>query len=425
MTSPPSPSPTPTPTPVYPPPQSPINPTGTLIPGLPNDVAALILSFTPYSHHGRLKSTCKSWRFFLSSKTFVSLRHSFKHLSHLLCMFPQDPSIASPYLFDPQSLAWCPLPPMPCNPHVYGLCNFTSIAIGPHLYVLGGSLFDTRSFPLDRPSPSSSAFRFDFYTWSWERLAPMLSPRGSFACAAVPNSGQILVAGGGSRHNLFAAGGSRMSSVERYDIKRDEWVALDGLPNFRAGCVGFFVKNGEETEFWVMGGYGESRTISGVFPVDEYYRNAVVMEFKNGNGGGKWREVGNMWVGEERMRLGKIVVVEDEDRGRPGVYMLDGNDILRYDMASNRWWEETHVPKKPPGNSSFGFVELNGELHVITTLKSADSTECRRSRQHKRTGTLYLQIYHPKRKSWRSLVTKSPFHGILDFNTAVMCTIRL
>lgn len=157
----------------------------------------------------------------------------------------------------------------------------------------------------------------------------MLSPRGSFACAALPNSGQILVAGGGSRHSLFAAAGSRMSSVERYDIVKNEWLPLDGLPSFRAGCVGFFVKNGEEREFWVMGGYGESRTISGVFPVDEYYRDAVVMELQNGIGGGKWREIGDMWNVGERMRLGKIVVIEDENHGLPGVYMLDGNCIMR------------------------------------------------------------------------------------------------
>ncbi|CAN6553979.1 unnamed protein product [Malus baccata var. baccata] len=62
-----------------------------------------------------------------------------------------------------------------------------------------------------------------------------------------------------------------------------------------------------------MGGYGESRTISGVFPVDEHYRDVMVMELKNGNGGCKWREVGDMWEAGERMRLSKNVVVEDGD----------------------------------------------------------------------------------------------------------------
>lgn len=159
----------------------------------------------------------------------------------------------------------------------------------------------------------------------------MINPRGSFACAATPNSDKILVAGGGSRHTMFAAAGSRISSVEMYDIGKDEWVPLDGLPRFRAGCVGFFVGNGEgeeEKEFWVMGGYGESRTVSGVFPVDQYYRDVVVMEMKNG-GGGKWRELGDMWEEGERWRLGKIVVVEDGVSDAPAVFMLDQSDIFR------------------------------------------------------------------------------------------------
>ncbi|KAJ9172056.1 hypothetical protein P3X46_015344 [Hevea brasiliensis] len=385
----------------------------TLIPGLPNDMAEQILSMVPYSHHSRIKCTCKAWYAFLSSKTLITLRHHFCHHTYLLCIFPQDPSIFSPYLFDPQNLAWRPLPPMPCNPHVYGLCNFTSISLGPNLYVLGGSLFDTRSFPVDLPLPSSSAFRFNFVDSSWDQLAPMLSPRGSFACAAIPNLGQIIVAGGGSRHILFGAAGSRMSSVERYDVGRDEWVAMDGLPRCRAGCVGFLVGSGEEREFWVMGGYG-----------DEYCKDAVVMDVKK-NGWGKWRDVGDMWREGERARLGKIVVVEDCDWDRPGVFMLDNNDIFRYDMVSNSWQNESAVPRKAPCNSSCGFVVMDGELHVMTLLKGGDSTESRRSRQQKRAGSIFIQIYHPRKKTWRSLITKPPFHCPLDFNTAVLCTIQL
>jgi hypothetical protein len=305
-----------------------INETQTLIPGLPNDIASLILSLIPYSHHARVKPTCKSWHTFLSStKALFSLRRHPRRSNHLLIIFPQDPSISAPYLFDPQNLAWRPLPRMPCNPNVYGLCNFTSISMGPNLYVLGGSLFDTRSFPMDRPSPTSSVFRFNFVDFLWEKLCPMLSPRGSFACAAVPDSGQIIVAGGGSRHAWFGAAGSRISSVERYDVGKGEWVAIEGLPRYRAGCVGFLSGDGDEREFWVMGGYGESRTISGIFPVDEYYKDAVVMDLKK-SGCGKWREVGDMWSDAGRGRLGKIVVVE-EDEGRPAVFMLDENEIFR------------------------------------------------------------------------------------------------
>ncbi|MFS8014690.1 putative F-box domain, kelch-type beta propeller, F-box-like domain superfamily [Helianthus anomalus] len=218
------------------------SPQQTLIPGLPYDLAALILSFLPYPYHGTLKSICKSWNHFFSSRFYHSIRHKhipFPKTSHLLCIFPQDPSVCSPYIFDPIHKAWSTLPLMPCNPHVYGLCNFVSVALKTHVYVLGGSLFDTRSFPLDRPSGSSYSFRYSFVTKSWETLPPMLSPRGSFACAA--GRDRIVVAGGGSRHTMFGAAGSRLSSVEMFDVERNEWVGLEGLPRFRAGCVGFMV----------------------------------------------------------------------------------------------------------------------------------------------------------------------------------------
>ncbi|KAJ6920621.1 hypothetical protein NC651_014265 [Populus alba x Populus x berolinensis] len=323
-----------------------INETQTLIPGIPNDIASQILSMIPYSHHSRIKPTCKSWHIFLSStKTRFLLRHHLRHSNHLLIIFPQDPIISLPYLFDPQNLAWRPLPPMPCNPHVYGLCNFTSVSMGPNLYVLGGSLFDTRSYPIERPSPTSSVFRFNCVDFLWEKLCPMISPRGSFACVALPDLGQIIVAGGGSRHTWFGAAGSRISSVERYDVGKDEWVAIDGLPRYRAGCAGFLSGNREE-------------------------KDAVVMDLEK-NGCGKWREVGDMWGVAGRGRLGKIVVVVEEEaeaeglgvnQGRPVVFMLDGDENFRYNMASNSWQKESSVPRKAPYNSSFGFVVLDGEL---------------------------------------------------------------
>ncbi|KAF9625124.1 hypothetical protein IFM89_019213 [Coptis chinensis] len=143
---------------------------------------------------------------------------------------------------------------------------------------------------MDCPSASGSIYRFDMFTNDWVCLSPMLSARGSFACAAV--NGGIIVAGGGSRHAMFGAAGSRMSSVERYDVEKNEWVEIDGLPRFRAGCVGFLVRNGEEMEFWVMGWYGESRAGLGVFQRMSIIEMVWFLELKSG---GKWREIENMW----------------------------------------------------------------------------------------------------------------------------------
>ncbi|KNA20985.1 hypothetical protein SOVF_047360 [Spinacia oleracea] len=412
-----------------------IDETLTLIPTLPNDLSALILSFIPFTFHGRLKSTCKSWRNFYSSKTPLSIRHAhlpLSSLSHLLCLFPEDPSLSSPYLFDPTHLAWAPLPPMPINPHVYSLSNFASLAIGPELYVLGGSLFDTRSFPMDRPVASAAVFRYDLAVGVWVQLAPMITPRGSHAAVAVEEGrGRIVVAGGGSRHAMFGAAGTRVDVAEVYDVEKDEWTSLADLPGSRAGCVGFCVGSGRE--LWVMGGYGEARTINGVLPVDEHYKDVVVLELENGGGGGgggveqgRWREIGDMWGNEERARLGKVVVIDDEgEKNLPKVFMLDGNDIFRYNMASNRWFKESTVPRKAQDGSQFGFVALQGELHVISLLQGVELSAIRRSRHRRRGTVLFMQIYDPRNKSWRSLVTRTPFQFPLDFRTAVMCTIRV
>lgn len=163
----------------------------------------------------------------------------------------------------------------------------------------------------------------------------MLLPRGSFACAPLRPSenggdgdeGRIIVAGGGSRHSMFPLEGSRMSSVECYDVKEGEWRMRKGLPRDRAGCVGFLVKRdaGEEEEFWVMGGYGDYRTVSGVVPADVYYKDAMVLGLKSG----KWREVEDMWEEGQRRKLGAVAPLDGEDGQVKEIFMLDSNNIFR------------------------------------------------------------------------------------------------
>ncbi|XP_029122925.1 F-box/kelch-repeat protein OR23 isoform X2 [Elaeis guineensis] len=320
----------------------------TLIPGLPDDLAAVILASLPYSHQARLRATSRLWNAFLAPRSLLPLRR-FLRLPprHLLCLFPADPSLSPPCLFDPAASAWSPLPPLPCSPHLYGLSNFVPVALGPHLYVLGGSHFDARSYPIGHPTASAAAYRLDLAApaplLAWHRLPDMLSPRGSFACAPVPcGDGGIIVAGGGSRHSMFPSEGSRMSSVERFDVDSGEWRMREGLPRYRAGCVGFLVRRREveEDEFWVMGGYGDYRTVSGVVPADVYYRDAVVLGLRSG----KWREVGDMWEEGERRKLGSVVVMDVEDGQAPGIFMLDRNDIFRSaNRAARSWMGEDSV----------------------------------------------------------------------------------
>lgn len=100
-----------------------------------------------------------------------------------------------------------------------------------------------------------------------------------------------------------------------------------GLPRYRAGCVGFFVRREEreEEEFWVMGGYGDYHVVGGVVPASVYYRDAVVLGLKSG----EWREVEDMWEEGERRKLGKVAAVDVEDGSVRTLFMLDANEIFR------------------------------------------------------------------------------------------------
>lgn len=155
----------------------------------------------------------------------------------------------------------------------------------------------------------------------------MISPRGSFACAPIANG--IIVAGGGSRHAIFPSSGTRISSVEIFDVGSGEWAVYNGLPRYRSGCVGFFRRmegGGEEEEFWVMGGYGDYRPVAGVVPANVYYKDVLVLGLRSG----KWREGGDMWEDGERQKLGQVVVVDGVDEEVVNVFMLDQNAIFRY-----------------------------------------------------------------------------------------------
>lgn len=99
----------------------------------------------------------------------------------------------------------------------------------------------------------------------------------------------------------------------------------------------------------------------------------------------------------------------------------------RYEKTSNRWAKESYVPTKIPDDASVGFVALDSELYLLTLLNVHEPRDGRRSRQQKRSSTLLMQIYHPGKSRWRSVIVKPPlaFRQPLDFKTAVMCSIRL
>ncbi|KAL5703021.1 hypothetical protein ACHQM5_028167 [Ranunculus cassubicifolius] len=94
-------------------------------------------------------------------------------------------------------------------------------------------------------------------------------------------------------------------------------------------------------------------------------------------------------------------------------------------MSTNRWQKESTVPRKDLTDYKYGFAALDGELHVLSCRKTFDIMENLKPRVQEKVGALYIQVYNPKKRRWRSLRTRSPVKCSLNFESAVMCTIRV
>eukprot|EP00252_Welwitschia_mirabilis_P022649 TRINITY_DN6196_c0_g1_i1.p1 TRINITY_DN6196_c0_g1~~TRINITY_DN6196_c0_g1_i1.p1 ORF type:complete len:426 (+),score=26.78 TRINITY_DN6196_c0_g1_i1:311-1588(+) len=387
-----------------------------IIPGLPNELAMICLAGVSLSHYGTLKQVNKVWYAALTSDFLFKLRKTLDKTEDLLCLFRNDPSLTFGELFNPKRGAWAMIPPMPCDTQRYGLTNFACVGVAGHIYVLGGSVFDARSFPLGRPVASGRVFRYDPVRQKWERRSPMRDPRGSFACAVSSDGSSILVAGGGSRHARHGgmASGSRIRSVEVYDVARNRWRFEAELFSERAGCAGFFLGD----EFWVMGGYGNSITVGGVVLLDEHFRDGAVLDSSS-----RWRRLEPMWSQGERSRLGKIAVLHGSDCARASIYMLQDFDLYRYNMELNKWEKESSLPQKVIAEEPCGLVALYDELYVIPGCTHTDYNFPRQRRRERIT--LSFQVYNPKKQTWRFILTKPPIKSPLSFPWAAMCSLTL
>ncbi len=117
--------------------------------------------------------------------------------------------------YDPETDSWSRLPDLP-----RARDHFQAVVVGGKLYAIGG-----RDSELGREIAETDVY--DFKTGAWRTgLAPIPTPRGGFAAAAVGS--QILVLGGED------AGGAH-AEMEAYDTRTDRWRALDPMPTARHG----------------------------------------------------------------------------------------------------------------------------------------------------------------------------------------------
>uniref|UniRef100_A0A2P2JVN3 Uncharacterized protein n=1 Tax=Rhizophora mucronata TaxID=61149 RepID=A0A2P2JVN3_RHIMU len=187
-----------------------------LIPSLPNDVALNILARIPRSHHPYLCLVSKAFHSLLSSPIYYSTRSFLGFSEPFLYLVVRIPATGylrwftlyqgSPFPNVPPRFS-VPLPPAP-SPLVGSAC----VALGPLIYVVGGSVNDI---------PSSHVWALDCRFHTWE-AAPSMNISREFAAAGVVD-GKIYVIGG----CVVDTWTRSKNWAEDFDPRTQKWESVD------------------------------------------------------------------------------------------------------------------------------------------------------------------------------------------------------
>ncbi|XP_028790097.1 F-box/kelch-repeat protein At1g15670-like [Neltuma alba] len=248
-----------------------------LIPDLPHDLALECLSRLHFSVYPLASRVSPHWRHLLHSHFFYRHRKKSGRTRNLACLIQalppqylaQDLKLTSspPYgitVFDPLSLTWERLPPVPDFP--LGLPLFCQTASSRGKLVLMGG-WDPVSY-----QPLTDVFVYDFRTSQWRRGKEMPSRRSFFAIGSCGD--RVYVAGGHDENK------NALKTASVYDVVENEWSELPPMSQERDECEGRVV--GEE--FWVISGYPTEQ--QGMFE-----GSADAYEFRSG----QWRRVEGVW----------------------------------------------------------------------------------------------------------------------------------
>lgn len=236
---------------------------GSILPGLPDDVAKYCLALVPRRYLPAMGAVCKKWRSFLKTKEFITVRKLAGLLEEWLFVLTMDSGGKESQwkVLDCLGVKRQLLPPMP-GPTKSG---FGVVALNGKLLVMAGcSVVDGTG------TASADVYEYDCYLNSWSKLSSMNVARYDFACAEVDD--RVYAAGG------HGTGGESLSSVEMYDPDTDRWTLIESLRRPRWGCFAC----GLEGKLYVMGGrstftIGNSRLVD-VYSTEKH----TWCEMKNG-----------------------------------------------------------------------------------------------------------------------------------------------
>ncbi|RWW35159.1 hypothetical protein GW17_00000047 [Ensete ventricosum] len=193
-----------------------------IIPGLPDDVAKICLALVPRCDIPVMGAVCKTWRSFVQSKEFLTVRKDAKQLEEWVFVLTGDDAQGGESHWE----VWGgsgeklkELLPMP-GPAKAG---FGVAVLDAKLIIVAGYVVDGGT-----ECVSNDVYQYDSRLNRWSSLAKMSVARHDFACDVV--NGLIYAVGG------IGADGENLCSVEVYDPDKDRWTLIESLRRPRWGC---------------------------------------------------------------------------------------------------------------------------------------------------------------------------------------------
>ncbi|GFP97332.1 F-box/kelch-repeat protein skip6 [Phtheirospermum japonicum] len=290
-----------------------------LIPNLPDDISLQILARVPRFYHPFLSLVAKSWRSAVKSPELFCIRSLLRTSQFSLYLSLRIDSALQWYSEqkNPQvrKRSLIPLPSIPDH-----LVGSSILALGPRIYVIGGSIDDI---------PSNNVWIFDCRFNTWE-MGPKMRVAREF-CAAGERNGKIFVMGGCNVDNWARS----INWAEVFDPETGLWASVPSAIEVRDKWMHASAMIG--SKFYAMAD-----------------RGGVVYDV----GSGEWGNV------PKRLDLGW--------RGRAAVvdgvlYCYDYLGKIRgYDVGTDVWKELRGMEKDlPKVLCSSTMVNLDGKLCVV------------------------------------------------------------
>jgi N-acetylneuraminic acid mutarotase len=168
------------------------------------------------------------------------------------------------WIYDINAKSWSKGPDLPTARGA-----LTATAHENKIYAIGGAKNPTYSTPELRPTVPVENMAtnevFDIATGTWSPAAPMLTARNHHGASLI--DGKIYVVGGRIGSTFIIGLSNNVSTNEVYDIGKNTWAAVLGMPTPRSG-VGTAVLNGR---MHVLGGEAYLNDLVGTYRTHEAF----------------------------------------------------------------------------------------------------------------------------------------------------------